>query len=302
MPGGGLFGRLWQSPYLLLALTNLFWAGNFVIGRAVHGTVPPVALAFFRWTGGFLIVIGFAWPHLKRDLPVIRASWPILLAFGLFGIGCYNTMVYLGLNTTTAINALLLQSVMPLAIILCTFLFFRERAGPMQWLGILVSLAGVAAIAGRGSLATLLELSPNRGDAWVLAAVVSYAIYSALLRRRPAMHPLSFIAVTFALGATMLLPLYVWESIKVRTLDVGIPALLAIGYVSLFPSLLAYLCFNRGVELLGPNRAGQSVHLMPAFGSILAITFLGESIHAFHAVGVALIAAGIALATLAQRR
>lgn len=302
MPGGGLFGRLWQSPYLLLALTNLFWAGNFVIGRAVHGTVPPVALAFFRWTGGFLIVIGFAWPHLKRDLPVIRASRPILLAFGLFGIGCYNTMVYLGLNTTTAINALLLQSVMPLAIILCTFLFFRERAGPMQWLGILVSLAGVAAIAGRGSLATLLELSPNRGDAWVLAAVVSYAIYSALLRRRPAMHPLSFIAVTFALGATMLLPLYVWESIKVRTLDVGIPALLAIGYVSLFPSLLAYLCFNRGVELLGPNRAGQSVHLMPAFGSILAITFLGESIHAFHAVGVALIAAGIALATLAQRR
>ena len=297
-----IFGGLWHSPYLLLALTNLFWSGNFVIGRAVHETVPPIALAFWRWTGGFLLVLAFAWPHLRRDLPVLVSRWRMMLVFSLFGVACFNTMVYLGLGSTTAINALLLQSVMPLVILLCTFLFFRERAGPVQWLGILVSLAGAAAIAGHGSIASLVKLSLNRGDAWVLAAVVAYAVYSALLRKRPAVHPLSFVAVTFAFGAAMLLPLYVWESAAARPLPVSTPALAAIAYVALFPSLLAYLCFNRGVELIGANRAGQSVHLMPVFGSVLAVVFLGEMFQAFHAVGFALIGAGIVLATIGSRR
>lgn len=296
------FARLWQAPYLLLALTNLFWAGNFVIGRAVHEIVPPISLAFWRWTGGFLLVIGFAWPHLRKDAPQLLARWPMMLTFSLFGIACFNTMVYLGLGSTTAINALLLQSVMPLIILICTFLFFRERAGPLQWAGILVSLTGVAVIAGRGSIETLWDLSLNRGDAWVLGAVVTYAVYSALLRRRPAVHPLSFVAATFALGAAMLLPLYLWEIATVGAMPASVPAFLAVGYVALFPSLLAYLCFNRGVELIGANRAGQSVHLMPMFGSLLAVVFLGEAFHVYHAMAIVLIAAGIALATRGSRR
>ncbi|HEX2886915.1 DMT family transporter, partial [Vineibacter terrae] len=156
--------------------------------------------------------------------------------------------------------------------------------------------AGVLVIASRGAPASLASTAFNVGDAWVFGAVVSYAFYSALLRRRPAVHPLSFIAATFALGALMLVPFYAWETASGAPMRWSGTSALAVAYVALFPSLLAYLCFNRGVELIGANRAGQFVHLMPAFGTGLAIVFLGESVHGYHAVGIALIALGIGLA------
>jgi drug/metabolite transporter (DMT)-like permease len=297
-----LWDMFWSTPTLLLSLTSLFWSGNFVLGRAVHETVPPIALAFWRWTGAFLLVIGFAWPHLRRDLPALLPRWRILLAYAAFGVASFNTLTYIGLQSTTAINALLLQSVMPLAILLCTLLFFRENAAPMQWLGILVSLGGVAAIASHGAPADLLTLSLNPGDAWVLAAVALYAVYSALLRRRPLVHPLSFVAVTFGMGAVIILPFFLWEHVTIARMPATGTALAAVGYVALFPSLLAYLCFNRGVELMGANRAGQFVHLMPFFGSMLAILFLGEAFRAYHAAGITLIGAGIVLATVGSRK
>ena len=297
----GPFQRLWRAPALLLALAVLFWSGNFVVGRAVHEAVPPVALAFWRWTGGLVLVLAFAGAHLRRDLPMLRQRWKTVLVLAVFGIAAYNTLVYLGLRSTTAINALLMQSAMPLVILLFSFLLFGERARPMQLLGVVASLAGVAVIAGRGSPSALFDLSLNVGDAWVMAAVVSYALYSAMLQKRPTVHPLSFLAATFAVGAATLLPIYVWESATIAPLRPSVTAFLAIGYVALFPSFLAYLCFNRGVELIGANRAGQFVHLMPVFGSILAIAFLGEAFHAFHAVGIGLIAAGILLATFGSR-
>jgi drug/metabolite transporter (DMT)-like permease len=294
--------RLWHAPYLLLTLTALFWSGNFVVGRAVHETVPPIALAFWRWTGGLVVVLAVAWPHLRRDLPILLRHWRGLLVVAALGIAGFNTMIYLGLQSTTAINGLLLQSVMPLVILLCSFLLFGERAGPMQLLGVLASLAGVAVIAGSGSWAALAALSLNRGDAWVLAAVVAYALYSVLLRRRPSVHPLGFLAATFAIGVAILLPFYLWEHLRVAQIPASGAAFLAIAYVVIFPSCLAYFFYNRGVELVGANRAGQFVHLLPVFGSILAIVFLGESFHLFHAGGIALIAAGIGLAALGRRR
>ncbi len=292
-------GRLlWRSPAVLLVLTALFWSGNFVVGRAVHGTVPPVALAFWRWTMGFVMVIGFAWPHLRRDLPELARRWRLVLLLSALGVAAFNTMVYIGLQSTTAINALLMQSAMPLVILLCSFVLFAERAGARQLLAVLVSLAGVLVIASRGAPASLASTAFNIGDAWVFGAVVSYALYSALLRRRPAVHPLSFIAATFALGALMLVPFHAWETASGAPMRWSGTSALAVAYVALFPSLLAYLCFNRGVELIGANRAGQFVHLMPAFGTGLAIVFLGESVHGYHAVGIALIALGIGLAIM----
>jgi drug/metabolite transporter (DMT)-like permease len=290
--------RLWRSPYVLLVLTALFWSGNFVVGRAVHGTVPPVALAFWRWAGGFAMVIGFAWPHLHRDLPVLCRNWRLVLLLSALGVAAFNTMVYIGLQSTTAINALLMQSAMPLVILLCSFVLFAERTGALQLLAVLVSLAGVLVIASRGSPLALTGAAFDTGDAWVFCAVVSYALYSVLLRRRPAVHPLSFIAATFALGALLLLPFYAWETSSGAPMRWSGVAILAVAYVALFPSLLAYLCFNRGVELIGANRAGQFVHLMPAFGTVLAVVFLGESVHAYHAVGIALIGLGIGLAIM----
>ncbi len=291
----------WQSAYPMLTLAVLFWSGNFILGRAVSDLVPPIGLAFWRWAGALVLVLILARPFLRADLPALRRHWKMLLALSIFGVAAFNTFVYIGLHTTRAINALMLQSAIPVAIVLCSFLLFGERIGWAQAGGILLSLAGVAMIASRGEPAGLLLLSFNRGDAWVLAAVVSYALYSTLLRRRPAVHPLSFLAATFAVGALLLLPAAVWEHVAVQPMGITAASLLAIAYVAVFPGFLSYLFFNRGVELVGATRSGQFIHLMPVFGSLLAILLLGETFHPFHAAGIALIAGGIALASVGRR-
>jgi drug/metabolite transporter (DMT)-like permease len=290
--------RFWRSAWTLLALTNLMWAGNFIVGRAVAGQVPPVALAYWRWTGAFIVAIGFAWPHLKRDWPVLLRHGPILLALSVTGFSSFNTMVYIGLQDTTAVNALLLQSVMPVVILLWAFALHGERPGIFQAIGVAVSLLGVVVIAGRGSPGALIGLSFNIGDLWVMAAIVFYALYAVLLRRRPPVHPFSLLAVLMGIGSMSLVPLYLWELHGGAAITGGWPPWAAIAYTAVLPSCLAYLFFNRGVELIGAARAGQSVHLLPVFGAALAVLFLGERIQIYHAFGVALIGAGIALASL----
>jgi drug/metabolite transporter (DMT)-like permease len=290
--------RLWHSAFTLLALTNLLWAGNFIVGRAVAGEVPPVALAWWRWTGAFLVAFGFAWPHLRRDWPLLLGHAPTLLVLAVTGIASFNTMTYIGLQYTTAINALLLQSVMPVVILLWAFVLYRERPGLFQTAGVAVSLVGVAAIAGHGSPGTLMSLSFNSGDVWVMGAVVIYALYAVLLRRRPRVHPLSLLVVLMGIGSMLMLPFYVFEVQAGAAIRGGWPSYAAIAYTAVLPSFAAYLFFNRGVELIGAARAGQSMHLMPVFGAVLAVIFLGEGIEAYHGFGIALIAAGIALASL----
>lgn len=289
--------RLVDRPYILLVLTVLFWSGNFILGRAVHADVPPVALAFFRWAGAFLIVVGFAVPHLRREWPVLLRHWRMLLLLSAVGIAAFNTLVYIGLGATTAINALLLQSALPVLIILFSYLLFGERTGVLALCGIAVSLAGVVTILTGGEPLAIVALVPNAGDVLVFLAVTSYALYSALLRRRPSVHALSFLAVTFGLGAAMLLPFWLWELSAGAVMRLDRTTLLSIGYVAVFPSVLAYFCYNRGVQLIGANRAGQFIHLMPVCGSLLAVLILGEAFRPFHAVGMGLCFAGIVLAT-----
>ena len=227
---------------------------------------------------------------------MLRRHWVSTLLLSATGVAAFNTMIYTGLQTTTALNAVLLQSAMPLFILVWAALLFGQRPGPAELLGILVSMLGVTVIAGQGSLETLAGLSLNPGDVWVVGAVAAYAFYSALLRRRPSVHPMSFLAVSFALGALLLVPFYGAEMAEGRHIVPGVPALLAILYVALFPSLLAYLAFNRGVDLVGSGPAGQFVHLMQVFGTFLAVAFLGEHLRPYHAAGIALIAAGLLLA------
>ena len=293
---------LYNLPYLLLPLAVLFWSANFVIGRAVRADVPPVGLAFWRWTGAFLIVIGFAWPHLRADWPALRKHWAIITVLAFLGIGSFNTLIYTGLQTTTAINALLLQALMPVLIVLFSFLIFRDQVGWLQAVGITISVAGAFTIIVQGDLAVLRSLSINRGDLIVFTAVVGYAGYSTLLRKRPPLHPLSFLAATFFLGALMNLPFYAWESLAGRPVQINGPMLLAVGYVMLFPSVVSYFCFNRGVDLVGANRAGLFINLLPVFGSILAVAFLGERFTWYQGAGILLIACGIFLATRTGRR
>ena len=292
---------IWSSAWTLLVLANLFWAGNIVLGRGVVGMVPPVALAYIRWTGAFVIGLGFAWPYLKRDWPVLLRQWPLMLLLSATGIASYNTMSYIGLTETTALNVLLLQSAMPLVILLWAYALFRDRPGLAQSAGVLVSLAGVATIAGQGSLEVLMHLSVNPGDVWVLTAMVIYGIYAAMFRRRPKVHPMSFVVATMGLGSCMILPFFLWERSTGATITSDWHAFTALAYIAVFPSFIAYLFFNRGIELIGAARAGQSMHLMPVFGSMLAVLFLGERLHVYHAAGIALIAVGIGLASLGRR-
>jgi drug/metabolite transporter (DMT)-like permease len=299
--GRGLTQALWSTPALLLVLATLFWSANFVLGRALHAHIPPIGLSFWRWSLAFAIVLGFAWPHLRRDAAALRARWPLVMVLALLGVASFNALVYYGLNTTTVVNAVLLQSTMPVLIILGSLLIYGERVRLLQLLALAISLLGVAAIVARGDLHTLTTLSITPGDAWIFLAVVGYALYSVLLRDRPVVHPLSFCAATFLLGALMLLPLYVYETLAVRAMRWDAITLTAVAYVGVFPSLLAYLCFNRAVELAGANRAGQFVHLMPVFGSALAAIFLGERLQGYHLVGALLIATGIVLNQRARR-
>ena len=291
------FLKIFDSPYLLLTLAVFFWAGNFIVGRAVRADIPPVGLAFWRWFVASVLVAVMARKCLPGDLREIRRHWFIVLLLAIVGISSFNTLVYIGLQYTSAVNALLMQSLMPVLIVGLSYVFYREKIHSLQAIGVAVSLAGALTIIGRGNLDVLLSLSVNRGDILVFVAVAGYAGYSIGLRKRPAVHPLSFVAVTFIVGDLLLLPLYVWESMAGRTVQLDSATFMAIAYVSIFPSIVSYLCFNRGVELVGANRAGMFIHLIPVFGSVMAIVFLGESLQWFHLAGIVLIASGIYMAT-----
>lgn len=296
--GGDLFDR----PYLLLTLTSLFWAGNIVLGRHIAGKVPPVTLSFIRWTGAGLLLIGFAWPHLRRDWPAIRANLPRLAFMALTGVVSYNTLAYWGLQYTEALNALLIQSMGPLLIAVWSLVLFRDMLTGRQALGVLVSLAGVATIVTRGDLQALLHIRLNVGDLWILVAISIYGLYSAVLRLKPDLHWLSFLAVTIAIGVAMLAPASLWELSEGRTVTLDAATFATLAYMIVFPSTLAYVFFIRGVELIGANRAGPFFHLMPLFGAALAIAFLGERPQPFHAVGFALVLAGVVVAARRPER
>lgn len=293
---------LFDRPYVLLVLAILFWSGNFILGRAVRAEVPPIGLAFWRWLVGSLVVLPFALPYLKPELPQVLRHWKIILLFSALGVATFNTLIYIGLHSTTAINGSLIQSITPLIIVILSYLLFRDSLSLVQIIGIAVSLSGVIAITLGGSWHNLATLSFNPGDGLILTAVVCYALYVSLLRLRPAIHPISFLAVTFALGAMMLLPFYVWETLTGHVVQFNLVTLLSIAYVGIFPSILAYLCYDRGVLLIGANRAGQFLNLIPLFSSVMAVLFLGETFQLFHGIGMALILGGIFLVTTESYR
>jgi drug/metabolite transporter (DMT)-like permease len=288
--------RLFDQAYLLLSLTSLFWAGNTIVGRYVVGHVPPVTLSCIRWGGAFLIVLPFAASHLARDWPVIRKQAGLLVLLAFTGFSIYNVMAYYALQYTSAINGLLLQSAGPLYVALWSFLLFGERLKARQAAGICLSLAGVVVIVCHGSVAVLLGIALNRGDAWLLGAIMIYAFYMAVLRKRPSIHPLSFLAVGMGLGALLIAPAMAWELSSGKPFLLDRVSVASIVFVCVFPSLLGYLFVNRSVELIGANRAAPFIHLVPVFGSVMAVAFLGEHFELYHAVGYALVLAGIAVA------
>ncbi len=290
------------SPYLLLTLTPFFWSVNWVLGRGLHHEIPPMAMTFFRWFFAILILAPFAWPHVRRDWPVIARHWRALLGLGAIGIGTHNALAYLGLNYTTATNGVILNSFIPVMIVTFAWIFLRERLKPWQVAGIAISLAGVLAILSQGSLATLVAFRLNAGDLLVILSMAMWASYTIALRWRPqGLHPLSFLFTIAVIGDLCILPLWLGELALGRHPAWTLEALAALVIVALFSSVLAYIFWNRGVEQVGAAVAGLFVHLMPVFGVILAWLFLGETLGLHHVAGIALILAGIAITSRAGR-
>jgi drug/metabolite transporter (DMT)-like permease len=288
--------RLTANPYLLLTLTALFWSGNMVIGRGLREAVPPISLAFWRWAIALLLVLPFALPHLREQWPILRRHWRPMVVLGLLGVGSYNTFAYIALQYTTATNATLLNSFIPIATIALAFLLLGKRLSRMEALGVLVSLLGVTTIVGRGDLDTLLAFSLNTGDLWMLGAVLVWGLYTVGLQWRPqGLDPMVMLLAFTVVGLAALAPFYAWELGSGRSIDLHTGALLGILYTGIFPGFLGYVFYNAGVAAVGPARGSLFIHLMPVFGTILAAIFLGERPQWFHFAGIALVFAGIFL-------
>jgi len=286
-----------DQPYLLLSITALCWAGNAIVGRLAAGHIPPVTLSFLRWAFAFLIILPFAWKHLVHDWAAIRSRLGIMILLSITGIGAFNTLQYWALEHTQALNTLLLLSGGPLFVASWSLLLLGVRLTLAQAGGILVSLIGVLVILLHGDVTTLSNIAFNKGDLIFTVALVIFALYSVLSLKRPDIHGLSFVAFTFGCGAACLIPLFVWELFARPLMAIDTNNLLTLFYVAVFPSTLAYLCFNRGVQLIGANRAAPFFHVVPVFGTVMSIVFLGEHPQAFHFIGFALVLTGVFVAS-----
>jgi drug/metabolite transporter (DMT)-like permease len=285
------------NPYLLLALCSLFWSGNHIVGRAIGGHVPPFSVSTLRWVIPSLLLWALARRTIASDWPTIRSSWKILLWLGLTGGSLFTSLQYVGLEYTSALNVSVLNSLVPILILAVAGVLFGDRVTRLQLTGIITSSFGVAVIIAQGEFQTLLHLSFNWGDIIIVFNMLVFAVYAVYLRLRPQIHPLTFLFVFGVISATGTLPFAILEAAHGYTLQ---PDLMTIGatlYVALFPGFLAYLFWNRGVELIGANRAGPFLHLIPVYSAIIATSVLGEQMHAFHVVGFALIMGGVWMAS-----
>jgi drug/metabolite transporter (DMT)-like permease len=283
-----------NGAYLMLFGSVLFWSGNFVIGRAMAGDIGPIALAFWRWLTALVVFLPFGILALRRDWPLIRSRPGLILLQGTFGVAGFNTLVYLGLQDTSATNALLINSFIPVFIILLTALWLREPVSMRRLLAILVSAAGVVALIAQGDIDNLLALHFNPGDLWILLAAASWAIYSISLRWRPAgLSAAAFLTVTMLIGLSILTPVY-WL-VGDQSLVWSTANLLTVGYVAVFASISAFLLWNQGVRVIGAASAGQFIHLMPLLGTLMAIVFLGEVLRWHHLLGALAIGLGVYL-------
>ncbi|HUQ76886.1 MAG TPA: DMT family transporter [Burkholderiales bacterium] len=286
------------TAFSLLAFTNLLWAGNWVLGRAMRDALDPVSLNFWRWTIALLVLLPFGLRAVAGKGAVIRENWRILALLALLSVPLFQTMVYQGLRTTTTVNAVLMNSSAPAFTIVWAWLIDRERATLRQIAGMLISLAGIVIIMTAGEPARLVDLELHSGDAWIIAAIPAWALYSVLLKRRPAgLGGVAFLFVISLLGVTMLAPFFIAQTLGAPPRQVTVEAAVAVLYFGVAASVIAFICWNRGVEIVGANAAGFTLHLLPAFGTVLAIIFLGETFQGFHAAGIVTILAGVVLAT-----
>ena len=288
-------GEIQRLGWLVLILPPLFWAGNFVVGRAARDDVPPMMLAFARHFVALAFLLPFGWAAMRRDVQRYWACRWQLVRISVAGMVAFNLLVYLGLHDTTASNAQLMNSTIPVLIVLLSSVFWRQQLSVTQVFGLALSCAGVLTIILHGDLARLVALQFSWGDPIVFGAMVSFALFSVLLRSLPPdLDRLGLLGAQLTIAVVILLPFLAGEYISGARATWNAAALAAMLYVGIAASLLANLLYMFGIARVGPARAGMFIHLVPLYGAAMSITLLGESLHAYHAVGMVAIMAGLA--------
>ena len=288
-----------KTAYIFLILATLFWSGNFIVGKAASiFEIPPFTLNFYRWTFAWLILAPFTLKEIILKKNYIMKNFKLILILGITSITIFNSIVYYSLNFTQVISGVLMISTIPVMIIFFSWIFKIENTNIYQIVGVFLSLSGVAVIVTKADLDILINLNFNKGDLWMVIAMFSWAMYSALLRKKNfELSQLSLLEVIISAGLILLLPAYLIEISLGKSLDVNLPFLLTLTYVVLFPGVASFMCWIKGIALIGSNRSGIFLHLMPIFSTILAMLIFKEKFMNFHLFGAVFIISGIFLAS-----
>lgn len=285
---------------LLLSGAVLFWSGNNVVAKAIIGQIPPFSFTFLRWLIASLLLLPFTWTYVRRDWRKAARSWVRLLLIALLGICAFNTLLYMAVQTTSAVNVGLITSLFPVFIALFSWLILNIRVTPVQIVGMFISFTGIILVIVHGDLSTIATLEFVDGDLWMIMGILCGSIYPVLLHDKPDIHPLSLLMIIILLGMLVSLPLYLVDLLQGRYIHLDGNAVAGLLYIALFPSILAYMLWNRGIEMVGANRAGLYLNLIPILTAIMAALFLGESLRWYHFAGLFLVICGMVFFNLRQ--
>ena len=287
------------KAYFMLTLCAFFWSGNFIVGKfATLYEVPPLTLNFLRWLIVWIILIPFTFRDILKNIKVIKKNFYPILLMSITSISIFNSVVYYSLNFTQVLNGALMISTIPVLIVFISFLFKTEKINFSQVLGLILSITGVLTIITRLDFTKLIHLDLNKGDLWLLVAMLSWAIYSTMLRtHKTDLKYLSFISVIVSIGLIFLFPQFLLEINNHQIIRFNFPVFLITTYVVLFAGLGSYVLWNKAVVIVGPNKAGIFLHLMPVFSSFMAIFLLNEKLMNFHIIGAIIIIVGIYLSS-----
>ena len=288
-----------KTAYIFLIFATLFWSGNFIVGKAASlFAIPPFTLNFYRWTFAWLILAPFTLKEIFQKKEYILKNLKLILILGITSITIFNSIVYYSLNFTQVINGVLMISTIPVMIIFFSWIFKIEKTNFYQILGIIFSLLGVMVIVTKADLDKLLNLNFNKGDLWMVVAMLSWAMYSALLRKKKfELSQISLLQTIISAGLILLLPAYLIEMSLGYRLNIHLPFILTLSYVVLFPGLASFFFWIKGISIIGSNRSGIFLHLMPIFSTIMAILIFKEKFMVFHLIGAVLIITGVFLSS-----
>ena len=285
---------------IFLCFASLFWSGNFIVGRlsSVEELVSPLSLSFYRWVIALIILTPFCLKNALVDLPLLKKQPGMVFLIILTGPTLFNTLTYIGLTATTVINSLLVISTTPMLIILLNKLIYKNQTNLFQMLGVILSLIGVSYVITKGNYQNIFDSKFYSGDLFILLAVISWALYSIFLKKNETgVSGFSFLYLSFVFTVILLLPVYLYDIIiQNNFIAFDHKTLLVIGYTGTFPRILSYICWNTGVALIGPNKSGPFLHLMPIFGGILAYLVFQETLQSYHYAGILSVIVGIMIA------